>query len=507
MKRGCGPLTMEANLRGNRLVLEQLLQHLKQTSALAQAAGLLSWDQETMMPVKGAAQRAEQSGALAAAVHARETDPRIGDWIDRIDLSALSPVNRCNVEQASRSYARATKVPARLAEELANAASSSQVTWARARASKSYAAFAPALRRMIELKREEAACIAGSGGDLYDALLDEFEPGATLTELDLMLKSLRPGLTELREQIAGKPAPASLTGNFDPASQIELVTKTAVDLGYDLEAGRIDLSVHPFSTGIAGDARITTRVDSNNPLDCLYSTIHEVGHGLYSQGAPDPFLPYGAYCSMGVHESQSRFWENQICRSQPFVERLFPAMQDAFGGLGLPNARALYAAINHVHSGFIRTDADEIHYNLHILMRFDLEVDLVTGRLEVEDLEEAWNIRFEQDFGAQVPDSGLGVLQDVHWSVGLFGYFPTYSIGNIYAACLDKAMRRAIPERDDLVRSGNTQPLLDWLRERIHSKGRLLPAPALIEMATGEAPTTGPLMTYLRGKYTDLYDL
>ncbi|MEM7178359.1 MAG: carboxypeptidase M32, partial [Pseudomonadota bacterium] len=418
-------------------VLEQLLQHLKQTSALGQAAGILSWDQETMMPTKGAAQRAEQSGALAAALHARETDPRIGDWIEKIDLEALSPINRCNVEQAARGYARATKVPARLAEELATAASSSQVTWAGARASKSFSAFAPALRRMIELKREEAACIAGSGGNLYDALLDEFEPGAKLAELDPMLKSLRPGLTELREQIAEKPAPAILTGKFDKDAQIDLVTKTALGLGYDLEAGRIDLSVHPLSSGTAGDARITTRVDPDNPLDCLYSTIHEVGHALYSQGAPDPFMPYAAYCSMGVHESQSRFWENQICRSQAYVDLLYPEMQEAFGDLGLGSSRALYAAVNRVHSGFIRTEADEIHYNLHILMRFDLEVDLVMGRLEVDDLEEAWNARFEQDFGAQVPDASLGVLQDVHWSVGLFGYFPTYSIGNIYAACLD----------------------------------------------------------------------
>ncbi|MBY8977506.1 carboxypeptidase M32 [Rhodobacteraceae bacterium NNCM2] len=487
--------------------LQDLLDHLKKTSALEQAAGLLSWDQETVMPPKGAAQRSEQASALASVIHARQSDPRIPEWIARIDRDRLSPFDQRNVAEAERRYRRATRVPARLAEEMAAAASSGQITWAGARAAKSFADFAPALKRNLDLKREEAACLVDGDGALYDCLLDEFEPGATVATLRPMLQSLRPGLTDLRARIAEKPLSAPLDGRFPKPAQLALALKVAARLGYDMEAGRIDLAAHPFSSGIGGDARITTRVDEANPLDCLYSTIHEVGHALYSQGTPDPSLPAADYCSMGVHESQSRFWENQIGRSRPFAEYLFPEMTVAFGELGLAGADGLYAAVNRVETGFIRTEADEIHYNLHILLRFDLEVDLITGKLEVDDLEDAWNARFLEDFGLKVTDPSLGVLQDVHWSVGLFGYFPTYSLGNIYAACLDAAMRSDIPDRDDLVRAGGTEPILEWLRQRIHKRGRVLPAQDLIEEATGTVPSVAPLMSYLNEKYTALYGL
>ena len=212
--------------------------------------------------------------------------------------------------------------------------------------------------------------------------------------------------------------------------------------------------VHPFCSGTGGDVRITTRTDESDPFNCLYSAIHEIGHGLYAQAAPDPLLPAADYCSMGVHESQSRFWENQICRSRPFADWLLPAMTEAFGALDLDGPDQLHAAINRVHPGYIRTEADEVHYNLHILLRFELERELIGGTLQVEDLEQAWNDRFARDFGLAVSDPSQGVLQDVHWAAGLFGYFPTYSLGNIYAACLDEAMRTALPDRDELVRGG-----------------------------------------------------
>lgn len=487
--------------------LPDLLSHLKTTAALSQAAGVLTWDQEAMMPPRGAAQRAEQAGALAAVIHARNADPRIADWIGAIDADALSPFDRRNVAEARRAYDQATKIPARLAEESAKAASEGHQVWVAARKADDFAAFAPALARNIALKREEAACLAGPGGDAYDALLDQYEPGATAATLGPLLEGLRPRLTALSAAIAEKPAPAPLRGEFPAAAQLSLARAVADRLGYDLSGGRIDTVAHPFCSGSGGDVRVTTRIDEADPLGCLYSTIHEVGHALYAQGAPDPFMPAADYCSMGVHESQSRFWENQIARARPFADWLLPAMTATLGTQPVADADALYRAVNRVERGFIRTEADEVHYNLHILMRFELERALIAGDLGVEDLEGAWNDRFTRDFGVTPPDARLGVLQDVHWAAGLFGYFPTYSLGNIYAACLDKAMRADMPDRDEMVAKAETGPILDWLRARIHARGRVLPAPQLIEEATGAAPSAAPLLDYLEAKYGALYDL
>ena len=487
--------------------LPDLLSHLKQTAALGQVAGLLSWDQEAIMPAGGAAQRAEQSGTLAAVLHARNADPRIPEWIDSIESSDLSNFDRRNVEEAQRAYDQATKIPARLAEESAKAASEGQRIWAAAREAKDFAQFAPALKRNIELKREEAACLAAPGADHYDSLLDQFEPGARAADLLPLLESLRPTLVSLRERISEKPAPMALQGHFPKQAQLDLARKVAARIGYDFNAGRIDTVVHPFCSGVGGDVRITTRTDEADPLNCLYSTIHEVGHALYAQGTPDPFLPAADHCSMGVHESQSRFWENQVGRSRAFADWLYPEMVSAFGPMNISSPDTFYAAVNRVETGFIRTEADEVHYNLHILLRFELERELITSALEVDDLESEWNARFARDFGLNVPDPSLGVLQDVHWSLGLFGYFPTYSVGNIYSACLDQAMKRALPDRESMIRTAETQPILDWLREHIHVKGRLLSAPQLIEQATGEAPSGKPLIDYLEAKFSRLYDL
>ncbi|MEX2520224.1 MAG: carboxypeptidase M32 [Paracoccaceae bacterium] len=489
--------------------LSELLSHLRQTAALEQVAGLLSWDQEAMMPPKGGAQRAEQAGAMAAVIHARQADPRIPEWIAAAEGGALSAFDATNLAEAARAHRLATRIPARLAEESAKAASEGHRVWAAAREAKDFARFAPALARVVALKREEAACLAeGAGADaLYDALLDQYEPGAKAAEIGPMLEAMRPRLSALRAAIAERPVPAGPSGAFAQESQMRLARKTARRIGYDFDAGRIDTVVHPFCSGAGGDVRITTRIDEADPFNCLYSTIHEVGHALYAQGAPDPFLPAAEYCSMGVHESQSRFWENQIGRSRAFAEWLHSAMAEAFGDFGLDGPEALYKAVNRVETGFIRTEADEAHYNLHILMRFELERDLISGALEPAALEAEWNARFARDFGCTPPDAALGVLQDVHWSAGLFGYFPTYALGNIYAACLDAAMRRDLPERGAMVKAAETAPILDWMRARIHSRGRLLRAPALIEAATGEAPSAAPLLDYLEAKFGALYGL
>ena len=487
--------------------LPLLLEHLKKTAALGQVSGIISWDQETMMPEKGAAQRAEQTGVVAGLLHQLSTDPKIPKWIDAIDQTKVSKFDSTNIREAKRSYNQSSKVPEALAETIAKASAEGQIIWAKAREARDFEMFAPALEKLVKLKREEANYLLEGHATAYDALLDQFEPGAKTETLLPLLEGLRKPLVTLREKISDKPKPKSFEGSFASTQQLALATKLAKQLGYDFAAGRIDISTHPFSSGGGGDSRITTRIDKNDPLNCLYSTAHEVGHALYAQGAPDAFLPAAQYCSMGVHESQSRFWENQIARSRPFAEWLYPEMKTLFPDMNIASSEEFYRAVNKVETGFIRTEADEVHYNLHVLLRFELEQELISENLKVKDLKGEWNKRFKEYFGLEVKDVKLGVLQDVHWSVGLFGYFPTYSLGNIYSACLDKAMRKDMPKRDDKTAIGDTVEILDWLREKIHHKGRLLSADKLIQSATGEAPSVQPLVDYLEDKYSTLYEL
>lgn len=485
----------------------ELVDHLKTTTALEQVAGILSWDQETMMPVTGGAARAEQAGAMEGVLHARRSDPRIGDWLSGIDAQALDLTGQANLRAAKRDFDKANKVPAELAQALAKAGAEGQRAWAGARAEDDFAAFAPFLSEILSLKRQEAAAIS-DGGDLYDALLADFEPGMQVDALAGLLGELRPGLTELRAHIeASSTKPMGIDRSFPEAQQMEMAHRLAKVAHYDFEGGRIDRSVHPFSTGYRGDARITTRVNPDYVFDCLYSTLHEVGHSNYEQGR-DPAhdsTPAGGWASMGVHESQSRMMENQIGRSRPFMEWLYPQMIEVFGDIGVDGPDALYAAVNKVGPGYIRTEADEVHYNLHILMRFDLERALVAGDLQVDSLEAAWNDRFEADFGVAVDKASHGVLQDVHWSVGLFGYFPTYSLGNIYAGCLFAKMKADLPGLENDVASGDLARVMDWLRKHIHRHGTLYAPDALIENACGAPASVAPLMGYLQDKFTGLY--
>ena len=482
----------------------ELLAHIKQTTALQQAAGVLSWDQEVMMPKKGADARAEQMGALESALHERRTDPRVGEWLAKLNGAALGPAELRNVELTRRAYDRATKVPARLAEELARLTARAQGIWAEARAANRFEDFAPTLATVIDLKREEAAAIAAEGQSHYDALLNDFEPGMTTEVLSPLLESLRPRLSALRQRIAESGMKkVQLNGTFPTDAQLKLARVMADNVGYDWEAGRLDLSVHPFSSGTGGDSRITTRVDETEPFGCLYSTQHELGHALYEQGVPvdHAFTPVGQHVSMGVHESQSRLWENQIGRSRAYAEWFYPKFVQAFGASGLKDAGDLYRVLNSVETGFIRTESDEVHYNLHILLRFELERDLIGGALQVSDLEVAWNDRFQRDFGVAVPDAANGVLQDVHWSVGLFGYFPTYSLGNIYAAQLNEKLRSDVPNLDDQISAGDTSAVLNWLRKHVHEHGSLYEPAELMERASGEEISVEPLLNYLESKY------
>ncbi|WP_074221506.1 carboxypeptidase M32 [Rhodovulum sp. ES.010] len=488
---------------------DELMAFQRETEALRQVMGRLNWDQETVMPKGAAQQRADELGALESVLHARRTDPRIGDWLGAVDPAALDDVGRAQLRHIRRSYARAVRLPETLSAEIARVTSRAQGIWAEARAADDVGHFLPALTDVVRLKREAAAALA-EGGDPYDALLDDYEPGATAEGIAAIFDRLRPRLVELRERIMGaERTPAALAGRFDADGQWALAREVATHFGYDWRHGRLDRSVHPFTSGAGTDVRITTRVDEQEPLGCLYSTLHEVGHGAYEQRIDPAYLltPLGSGVSMGVHESQSRIYENQLGRSRAFCDWLFGRMTDLFGAAGAPDAEAFHAAVNRVHSGYIRTEADEVHYNLHIMLRFDLERDLIAGRLEVSDLEEAWNARFEADFGVKVDRPANGVLQDVHWSVGLFGYFPTYSLGNIYAGCLYTALRAAVPTLDDDLARGHAERATAWLRESLQRHGGLYEPAEVIERACGFAPHEGPLLDYLDAKFEALYGL
>ena len=485
---------------------DQIMAHQRQTEALGKVMERLGWDQETMMPEGAADQRGAEMAALEGVLHARRTDPRLGEWL-AVAQAPDGPGARA-LDLIARSYARNVKVPADLAQKLAQVTSTAQGIWAAARAADDVAAFLPTLTEVIALRREEAACFA-AGGDLYDALIDDYEPDTKAADLAAMFARMRPRLVALRAAVLDAVAPEPLTGHFPPAGQLALSRKMAEVFGYDFTRGRIDLAVHPFSSGGGDDSRITTRVAENDPFNCLYSTIHELGHSCYEL-AIDPaynFTPLGHGVSMGVHESQSRIYENQIGRGAAFCEFLFGQMRAQFGEMNLKTARDFSRAVNRVHAGFIRTESDEVQYNLHIMMRFDLERALISGDLTPRDLDSAWNDRFLRDFGVAVPRPSLGMLQDVHWSAGLFGYFPTYTLGNVYAGCLNAAMRRDLPNLDDHLARGDTAHATGWLRGKLQRHGGLRGAADTIEQACGFAPTEAPLLEYLEAKFTDLYAL
>lgn len=490
----------------NNTAFADLMAFQRQTEALSLVAERLGWDQETMMPRGAADQRGEEMAAMEGVLHARRTDPRIAEWLEAAE--APDTAGMAQLRLIRRSYDRTAKVPADLAEALARLTSVAQGIWAEARARDDVAAFLPTLSEVLALKREEAAALA-SGGDLYDALIDDYEPGATAESLGAMFDRMRPRLVALRAAVLAHPAPAPLVGHFSTDSQLRMSRDLATAFGYDWSRGRIDLAVHPFSSGGGSDSRITTRVVETDPFNCFYSTIHEVGHSSYEL-AIDPdyaMTPIGHGCSMGVHESQSRIYENQIGRSRAFTGWMFAQMRDRFGAFDMPNAEAFYAAVNRVQPGFIRTEADEVHYNLHIMMRFDLERALIRGDLAVKDLEAAWNDRFKADFGVAVDRPAHGMLQDVHWSCGLFGYFPTYTLGNVYAGCLNQALRKAVPDLDDQLAKGDTSAATGWLRETLQRHGGLRAPRDTIAHACGFDPHEGPLLDYLEAKFAGLYGL
>lgn len=484
-----------------------LMAFSRETCALEQIAGRLGWDQETVMPRGAAPQRAEEFAAIEGVLHARRTDPRVGDWLATAE--APDEQGAAQMREIRRMHDRAVKVPGRLAQEIARVTSAAQGIWAAARAADEMATFLPALADVVRLKREEAACLAGSGRP-YDALLDDHEPGATEAEVAAMFDALRPRLSALRAACLDSPhQPRPVEGVFGREAQLRLARKLAQAFGYDWEHGRLDIAVHPFSSGSGRDVRITTRVVESDPFNCFYSTIHEVGHACYELGVDADYglTAIGRGASMGVHESQSRLYENQLGRSRAFTGWLHGRMVEAFGDFGTDDPEEFYRAVNTLRPGFIRTEADEVQYNLHVMLRFDLERALFAGDLSIDDLEAAWNDRFLADFGLRVERPSLGMLQDVHWSIGYFGYFPTYTLGNLYAGCLHGALRREVPGLDAALEEGDPSPATEWLRENLQRHGALYGPAETVERACGHVPGPDPLLAYLEAKFGEIYRL
>ncbi len=482
---------------------------------LSQVAALVGWDQETMMPPKGARYRATQQAALHGIIHERLTDRRIGDHLDRLEDPLfhpdLSDVDRAMVRVIRRDYDRATKLPASLVRELAMVTTRGLESWREAREQSRWELFAPDLKRIIELKRQEAACI-GFRETAYDALLDEFEPGATAAQLQTLFTDLRSDTVRLLEKIdrSGRTLDRSPFEQFyDSPGQLSFTEGIMRQLGFDFAAGRQDKSTHPFTTSFGPtDVRITTRVDEHDLAVALYASIHEFGHGSYEQGVPDELVRIGLGdgASLGIHESQSRLWENFIGRGLPFWTFALPRLRESFPTVEANATPAMMvAASNRVRRSLIRVEADEVTYNLHIIIRFEIEQRMIAGEIGIDDLPTVWNQLTRDYLGLVPPDDRNGVLQDTHWAAGLIGYFPTYSLGNVYGAQLWATLRRTIPDLDDRLAAGDFGVVLNWMRERIHRWGRRKLPAELIQEATGEAPTPTYLVAYLNEKYGSLY--
>jgi len=481
----------------------------KELQALRSAEGLLGWDQETFMPSKGGTARAESQAALSTVLHQRLTSDALWVLIENAAAQPdISDRDRALVREMRRDIEKARKIPEELATELARTTSLSQQAWSKARAKNATDEFLPWLEKMIALKRREAECL-GYSETPYDALLDQFEPGSKASVVKPILDKLSEGLAPLARRIVEKskaPGVASWQGKkADLETQRRFNETLLREMGFDLEAGRLDASAHPFTQGLhPGDVRLTTRYREDDWLYAIFSTLHEGGHGLYEQGLPEEEwgTPLGEAVSLSMHESQSRLWENRVGRSRSYWERYLPLAREYFGdALMATTLEELMSQVNKVQPSLIRVEADEVTYNLHIALRFGLEEKIFSGQLEVRGLADAWNSGMEKLLGIRPKNDTEGFLQDVHWSCGLFGYFPTYAMGNLYSAQISAAMERELGSLDVKIKAGEFAPMREWLRDRIHKHGREFPAAELLHRATGEDLNPEYFLKYLETKY------
>jgi carboxypeptidase Taq len=487
-----------------RDIYEKLRARSKEIALVRGAANLLGWDQDTGMPKKGLAFRADQLAWLDGTAHRLWISADVGEWLAALRDSgeAWEAGPAANLREWERSYQRATRLPSSLVEEFARTRSMAREAWLEARRLSNFSHFEPLLERVVGLNRQ-MAYLWGYEDSPYDAFMDEFEPGAKAREMGPLLTRFGEAVSAILREMPARET-VSLQGDCPIAAQQAFNRRVVEAIGFDFDAGRIDTTAHPFCSGIGpGDCRLTTRYNERDFTQSLFGALHEAGHGLYEQGLPEANFgePLGSAVSLGIHESQSRLWENHVGRSLEFWERWFPVAADYFPHLKRFEPAQVWRAVNKPAPSFIRVEADEVTYDLHIVLRFELERSLIEGSLAVADAPARWNERFESLFGLKVPNDALGCLQDIHWSLGSFGYFPTYSLGNLNASQLFARALDEIPDLRPGLGRAEYQPLLGWLRRKIHSRGQLFRARDLMIDATGEPTHHRFHEAYLRAKY------
>jgi len=496
----------------------QFEEKLREIGLLGSIAGVLGWEERTYMPRQGAELRAEQLSYLAGIHHEKLVDPKMGDLLSEIEGSDLvkdpeSP-EAVNVREIRRAYDKQSKVPTQLVEELSRQTTLAQGEWVKARRDNDFKSFLPWLKKVVDLTRQKAEAY-GYEGEPYNALLDDYEPGATVDDISEVFEQLRNDLVDLLARIKNAPRKPDRTiveRGFDVERQRVFGESVAAAMGFDFTAGRLDITTHPFCSGFGpGDTRITTRYNPKRLNDALFGIMHEAGHGLYEMGLKkrEHFgTPMGESVSLGIHESQSRMWENQVGRSKEFWVYFLPQakriFRESLAGVSLDD---FYGAVNYVTPSYIRVEADEATYNLHILLRYELERAMLNGEIDLKDLPGEWNRRFKDYFGLEVDRDTNGCLQDVHWSAGLIGYFPTYTLGNLYAAQFFGKAKEDIPDLAEQFQRGDYSGLLGWLRENIHRHGQRYRAVQLCERVTGRPLSSRSLMSYMNSKFAEIYGI
>ena len=498
-------------------IFSLLCEHVRKTAYLESTSALLEWDQQTKLPNQGNAYRSEQVTFLAGEIHRRRTDPCLKEWLGELAESKFAEDSKSRegaiIKNLKRDFDKKSKIPTELVEALAKAASQGHQTWVEARKNNDFKSFEPILTETVRLKKEMCDAI-GYEDCRYNVLLDDYEPGAKTSEVAQVLTGLRDELVPLVDAIVGSERKVStdvLHRLYPVDVQREFGVEASSKIGFDYERGRLDVTHHPFCTELGpDDCRITTRYDENFFNSAFFGTLHEAGHGIYEQGLPgeEYGLPTGKYCSLGIHESQSRLWENLVGRSRPFWDYFYPKAQARFGAaLNDVSVEDFYNAINAVEPSLIRVEADQATYDLHIIIRFELERELIDGDLHAADLPTAWNEKYQQALGVQSETDSDGVLQDVHWSAGLFGYFATYSLGNLYASQLFEAAESELGNLGEMFSTGQFVPLKNWLNEKVHSQGKRFSSPELGERITGKPLSHDALIRHLRSKLDPIYRL
>lgn len=490
-------------------LLEKLSAKQKHIHSLGSIAELLGWDEQTLLPPDSADQRQEQNATMAAVIHQAQIDPEIGKILDQIEAHPIDDAVAPIIRDARRDFDRSTKLPADLVDRQARLCSEAYHAWAQARKNNDFASYATYIQKHIDIAKESADYL-GWGDRPYDLMIDTFDPGMSAASIDRLFSELKEELVPLVKEILDSPIKprTDIFKGFPTDKQKDFLTDVTTSLGFNYKRGRIDVSLHPFCSGNGADTRMTTRFHENNPLDSLFSSIHETGHGLYEQGLPLESLhnALGSHAGMGAHESQSRLWENQVSRSKAFWKYYEPKFRDAFPEqLNNISSEDLYLAINAVSRNPIRVDSDEVTYNLHIIIRFEIEKKLFAGELSVSDLPEYWNAQYKELLGITPKNDAEGVLQDVHWSGGAFGYFPSYCLGNMLAAQLWYTALEQLPELEADFEKGDFSRLLTWLREKVHAHGARYHLLELSQKATGQTLSSASLIRYLKDRYLPLY--